>query len=174
MRDERRLRGLASIHGVATAASTAARIKNVWRAVILKALARPLSPGEIPDPPSSIDILSVGHHARESALVVGQPDAPPLQLLPKDAVLLHEVLDDLLLVAVDPSSEGHEQPPQGRGHGLGRVFGHYGVPIRAEIRSGSSGPPCRCPVETDNNRGPVSFRLVNVHSRIALAWSKYM
>src|SRR5436309_7572559 len=87
MRDERRLRGLASIHGVATAASTAARIKNVWRVVILKALARPLSPGEIPDPPSSIDILSVGHHARESALVVGQPDAPPLQLLPKDAVL---------------------------------------------------------------------------------------
>src|SRR2546428_14185369 len=48
--------------------------------------------------------------AREtSALVVGQPDAPPLQLLPKDAVLLHEVLDNLLLVAVDPSSEGHEQ-----------------------------------------------------------------
>jgi hypothetical protein len=49
-----------------------------------------------------------------------------------------------------------------------------GVPIRVEIRSGSSGPPCRCPVETDNNRGPVSFRLVNVHSRIALAWSKYV
>src|SRR5437899_11156285 len=70
--------------------------------VILKALARPLSPGEIPNPPSSIDILSVGHHARESALVVGQPDAPPLQLLPKAAGLLHEALDDLLLVAVDP------------------------------------------------------------------------
>jgi len=44
-----------------------------------------------------------------TALIVGQPDAPPLQLLPEDAVLLHEVLDDLLLVAVDPSSEGHEQ-----------------------------------------------------------------
>jgi len=43
------------------------------------------------------------------SLIVGQPDAPPLQLLPEDAVLLHEVLDDLLLVAVDPSSEGHEQ-----------------------------------------------------------------
>src|SRR5439155_25420828 len=122
MRDERRLRGLASIHGVATAASTAARIKNVWRAVILGRNS------------SSIDILSVGHHARESALVVGQPDAPPLQLLPKDAVLLHEVLDDLLLVAVDPSSEGHE-PPQGRGHGLGRVFGHYGPPSRRSILS---------------------------------------
>jgi hypothetical protein len=49
-----------------------------------------------------------------------------------------------------------------------------GVSIRVEIRSGSSGPPCRYPVETDNNRGPVSFQLMNVHSRIALAWSKYM
>jgi hypothetical protein len=49
-----------------------------------------------------------------------------------------------------------------------------GVPIHVEIRSGSSGPPCRYPVETDNNRGPVSFRLLNIHSRIALAWSKYM
>ena len=36
-----------------------------------------------------------------------------VQLLPEDAVLLHEVLDDLLLVAVDASSEGHEQQPQG-------------------------------------------------------------
>src|SRR3989442_7264302 len=38
----------------------------------------------------------------------------------------------------------------------------------------SSGPPCRYVVETDNNRGPVSFRPMNVHSRIALAWSKYV
>src|SRR2546425_10450487 len=34
-----------------------------------------------------------------------QPDASPLQLVPEDAVLLDEVLDDLLLVAVDPSSD---------------------------------------------------------------------
>jgi len=34
--------------------------------------------------------------------------------------------------------------------------------------------PLPMPAETGNNRGPVSFRLVNVHSRIALAWSKYM
>jgi len=53
-------------------------------------------------------------------LIVGQPDAPPLQLLPEDAVLLHEVLDDLLLVAVDPSSEDHEQQPQGREVGCHR------------------------------------------------------
>ena len=48
-----------------------------------------------------------------SALVVGQPNAPPRQLLLENAVLLHQILDDLLLVAVDPSSEGHEQQPQG-------------------------------------------------------------
>ena len=36
-----------------------------------------------------------------------------VQLLPEDAVLLHEVLDDLLLVAVDPSSDDHEQQPHG-------------------------------------------------------------
>jgi SAM-dependent methyltransferase len=46
-------------------------------------------------------------------------------------------------------------------------------PFHVEIRNGSSGPPCRYPVETDSNRGPVPFRLVNVHSQIALAWSKY-
>src|ERR687892_2579181 len=37
----------------------------------------------------------------------------PPQLLPEDAVLLHQVLDHLLLVAIDPSSQGHEQEPQG-------------------------------------------------------------
>jgi hypothetical protein len=30
------------------------------------------------------------------------------------------------------------------------------------------------PVATDANGGPVSFGSVNVHSRIAVAWSKYM
>src|SRR2546426_6714166 len=42
--------------------------------------------------------------------------------------------------------------PQGE---LRNVVHRGGVPIRVEIRSGSSGPPCRCPIETDNNRGPV-------------------
>src|SRR5437870_1392336 len=47
-----------------------------------------------------------------SALVVGQPEAPPRQLLLENTVLLHQILDDLLLAAVDPSNEGHEQEPQ--------------------------------------------------------------
>jgi integrase len=37
----------------------------------------------------------------------------PLHLLLEDPVLLHQVLDDVLLVVVDPSREGHEQYLQG-------------------------------------------------------------
>lgn len=37
---------------------------------------------------------------------------PPSQLLLENAVLLAQVIDGSLLVAVDLSSEGHEQPPQ--------------------------------------------------------------
>jgi hypothetical protein len=48
-----------------------------------------------------------------SALVVGQPKAAPLQLPLEDPVLLHQVFDDVLLVAVDPTREGHEQHLQG-------------------------------------------------------------
>src|SRR5439155_6084598 len=42
---------------------------------------------------------------REAAtLVVGQPYPPPSELLNEDTVLLYQVLDHLLLLAVDPSS----------------------------------------------------------------------
>jgi hypothetical protein len=56
---------------------------------------------------------SLARRREASALVVGQPEAAPLQLLLEDVVLLDQVLDDLLLVAIDPSSEGHEQQPYG-------------------------------------------------------------
>jgi hypothetical protein len=45
------------------------------------------------------------------ALVVRQPKALPLQLLSKNVVLFYEVLEEVLLVAVNPSGEGHEQQP---------------------------------------------------------------
>jgi len=44
-----------------------------------------------------------------TALVILQPQAVAFQLLSKNAVLLYEVLDHLLLVSVYPSGEGHEQ-----------------------------------------------------------------
>ena len=51
--------------------------------------------------------------ARRSALVVGQPEEVTLPLSLEDPVLLHQVLDDVLSVAIDPSGEGHEQYLQG-------------------------------------------------------------
>jgi hypothetical protein len=46
-----------------------------------------------------------------TALVVRQPEAVALHPLSENAVLLYEVLDQLLLVAINPSSEKHEQQP---------------------------------------------------------------
>src|SRR5919106_508855 len=56
---------------------------------------------------------SLAFRREAAALVVSQPDTPPPQLLPKDAVLLYQVFDHVLLVAIDPSSERQEQKPQG-------------------------------------------------------------
>ena len=47
------------------------------------------------------------------ALIVGQPEAAPRQLVLQDAVLLQEVLDDMLLLTIDESGERHEQHAQG-------------------------------------------------------------
>jgi len=44
-------------------------------------------------------------------LVVRQPQMVALQLLSENAVLRYEVLDDVLLVAIYPSGQGHEQEP---------------------------------------------------------------
>jgi hypothetical protein len=46
-----------------------------------------------------------------AALVIVQPQAMGVQLLSENAVLLAEVLDDVLLVAIYPSGKTHEQKP---------------------------------------------------------------
>jgi len=46
-----------------------------------------------------------------AALVVRQPEALALHLLSENVVLLYEVLDEVLLVAINPSSERHQQQP---------------------------------------------------------------
>ena len=53
--------------------------------------------------------MGKGRRREAAALVIGQPEAASRPLFLEDAVLLHQVLDDALLVAVDPSREGHEQ-----------------------------------------------------------------
>jgi hypothetical protein len=45
------------------------------------------------------------------ALVILQAQAMALQLLSENAVLLYEVLDHVLLVPINPSSDGQEQKP---------------------------------------------------------------
>jgi len=47
------------------------------------------------------------------ALFVSQLNAAAPQLLPKGAILLHQVVDHVLLVTINPSSEGREQKSQG-------------------------------------------------------------
>jgi len=53
-----------------------------------------------------------GQKAEAATLVIIQSDTTLPQLLPKSAVLLHQVIDHLLLVTIDPSSQGGEQKPQ--------------------------------------------------------------
>jgi hypothetical protein len=66
--------------------------------------------GDLPQDPAT---EAVALRGEASALVVGQPEAAPLQPRLEDAVFLDQVFDDVLLVAVDPSREGHEQHLQG-------------------------------------------------------------
>jgi len=100
-------------------------VHDPWTACSLR-LERPLPGDELPVPsqdrvgghdrcdlPQDAPTEALAFRREASALVVRQPEAAPLQLLSVDAVLLPEVLDDLLLVAVDPSREGHEQQSHG-------------------------------------------------------------
>ena len=68
----------------------------------------------------SADGLALHHEA--SALVVGEAKAASSELLTEDAVLLHQVVDDAVLVAVDPAGEEQKEEVErgrrgGRGHG---------------------------------------------------------
>jgi hypothetical protein len=53
--------------------------------------------GRLPQDPST-EALALRGEA--PALVVGQPEAAPLQLRLEDTVFLHQVFDDVLLVAI--------------------------------------------------------------------------
>ena len=64
------------------------------------------------DLPPDTSAESATLRGEAAALVVGQSEAVPLQLSFEDAVLLHQVLDDELLLTIDESGERHEQQPQ--------------------------------------------------------------
>jgi hypothetical protein len=46
-----------------------------------------------------------------AALVILQPQTVAVQLLSENAILLYEIIDDVLLVAIDPSGKRHQQKP---------------------------------------------------------------
>jgi hypothetical protein len=70
-----------------------------------------------------------GSHA--SSVIVGEPQTLVVELPLQGAVLLAQVLDDLVLLALEPADERRDQQVQ-RNHCaslrqlLGEVFGHYG------------------------------------------------
>jgi hypothetical protein len=66
-------------------------------------------------------------------VVVGEPQTLVLQQRPEHAVLFAEVLDDVVLFALEPAEEGHDEELQ-RNHtaesmpnSAAQFFGHYGL-----------------------------------------------
>ena len=55
---------------------------------------------------AAADTLALGSGA--SAVIVGQPKPPSLELLLQYAVLFDEILEDLLLMAIHPTAHGQE------------------------------------------------------------------
>ena len=73
-------------------------------------------------------------------LRVGQPQSSTLELLAEDAILLTEIVDQIVLMTVKPASDGEHEEVQGMGHTrrlsvravilikmLGRVLAPYEV-----------------------------------------------
>ena len=51
-------------------------------------------------------------HCEAPALIVGEAKPSPAELLPEHPVLLLEVVDDMVLVAIDPTGHGQEEEMQ--------------------------------------------------------------
>ena len=85
------------------------------------------------DPPA--DALALRGEA--PTLFVREPEPPPIELLLEDEVLLDEVLQDLLLPAVEQACEREHQESQGKDLGRHQAI----VPattLRAAVTSGSA------------------------------------
>jgi len=48
-------------------------------------------------------------HSQPTPFAVGEAKTPPAELSLQDTVLLNKVVDDLLLMVVDPASEGDDE-----------------------------------------------------------------
>ena len=71
-----------------------------------------------PDAPSEL----LAAHGESTALGIGQAKRPRAQVLPEDPILLPEIRDQIVLVAVHPASERENEELERRRHGL-RLLG---------------------------------------------------
>ena len=67
-----------------------------------------------PDAPSKL----LAAHGESTALGIGQAKRPRVQVLPEDPILLPEIRDQIVLVAVHPASERENEKLSRRRHGL--------------------------------------------------------
>ena len=66
------------------------------------------------DPPAEF----LASHHESTALGVGQAKRSRTKVLPEDAILLSEIVDEIFLVAIHPPSQGQHEEVQSVGHGL--------------------------------------------------------
>ena len=71
-----------------------------------------------PDAPAEV----LAAHGESTALGIGQAKRPRVQVLPEDPMLLPEIRDQIVLVAVHPASERENEELERRRHGL-RLLG---------------------------------------------------
>jgi hypothetical protein len=57
----------------------------------------------------------MGPHGESSPVVIGEPQTPPTQLSPQDAILFDQVSDRRPFPAIQPASEDHQQHLERRG-----------------------------------------------------------
>ena len=75
-----------------------------------------------------------GFRGEPTALIVGEAQAPGSEPFAQDAVLFLEIVDDITLLLVDPTSERDEKELQRM-----RQRRHDGQPTRGWVRRGNSG-----------------------------------
>ena len=74
------------------------------------------------DLPEDLPAEFVAAHSESPTLSVGQAKRPRAQVFPEDPILLPEIFDQIVLVAVHPASEREDKELQRRRHGL-RLLG---------------------------------------------------
>jgi hypothetical protein len=57
---------------------------------------------------------SIGPHGKLPSVVIGEPEAPPTQLLPQDPILFDQVRQHLSLTPVQPPGDREQQHLDGR------------------------------------------------------------